>query len=1233
MQSTTFRAAALPLALALALAAPAAHAQAIGLNTIGAPYTQNFDTLSNVAGSTTNTALPTGWLINETGGGARDNEQYGVDTGGSNTGDTYSYGAAGASERALGSLRSASLAATFGACFTNQTGGTITAVDVAYTGEQWRLGTATRTDVLNVEYSTDASSLTNGTWSAVAALQFTTPNTATTGAKDGNAAGNRTAVAGSIASLALPNGGTLCLRWIDADATNADDGLAIDDVSLTPRGTGGGQVVASVTDRAIDEGNGGTTQASFAVGLNAPAPAGGVTVQYATRHGSAVAGSDYTATSGTLVIAEGQTSATFSVAVNGDTTPEPDETFFVDIVVTGATVSDSEGLGTIRNDDVAVTPIHDVQGPGGSSPIVGAQVTVEGIVTGRKSNGFFIQTPDAEADADPATSQGLFVFTGTGSTFLSAAVAGNRVRVAGTVTEFVPSQDPGQFPLSQLASVSAVTSLSVGNAMPTAVPLTATFPSPTGPVDQLERVEGMRVAVADATVVGPTQGNTNEPNATGTSNGILHAVVTGVPRPFREPGIQAPDGVPAGSSIPPIPRWDFNPELFTVDTDGIGATALDLAAGARLTNLAGPLDYGFRRYTVMREPNAATAIVPGPTISAARVPTADEFTVASYNLERFFDTVNDPAINEPVLTPVAFQKRLGKASAAIRDYLNLPDILGVVEVENLSTLQALAARVNADAIAAERPDPGYVAHLVEGNDVGGIDVGFLVKTGPVGESTPRVEVFGVQQLGKDTTWIDPSTGAAATLNDRPPLLIDAIVHYADGRTFPITTVVVHQRSFNGVDSTDPTGATTEGNRVRRKRQAQAEFLANELQVRQAESPDRRIVVVGDFNAFEFNDGYADAMGTATGRPSPDDQTVVPGDGADLVNPDFSNLANLESPDQRYSFVFGGNAQSLDHVIANQALLSASTGTSLDHARINADFPEVSRNTDGPARLSDHDPAIAYFTAQPLLADLSMDAVATTPSVAFGNVARWDVRVTHDGKDPVAGTGGDDAAFPGVGFALDFAAPDAQVTAPGGWTCDAFTVTGDTTSAACTSTTAMTAGDTADFAVSAAAPASRAGGTLRLATSATSETRDPQTADNSDSATVSVGAGADLSIALSGPRALSRNTPIATYRATLENLGPVASSNAVVRIAIDTPQPSTLTIAPSGWSCRRLVSATFLAECTRASLPVGNAGFIDVRMPFLSWIRKSSLTIEATVAAANDPGLANNGVSVTVPASL
>lgn len=203
----------------------------------GITYSQNFDALSNTAGSTTNNLTIAGWYMNETGGGARDNEQYGVDVGASNTGDTYSYGQAGSTERALGSLRSGTCIATFGAAFTNNTGSFITSLDISFTGEQWRLGTAARTDQLVFDISLDATSLTIGTYTGIPALNFVTPITATVGAKDGNDAANRTAISASITGLNIPNGATFWLRWSDTDASSADDGLAIDDFSITPQTT------------------------------------------------------------------------------------------------------------------------------------------------------------------------------------------------------------------------------------------------------------------------------------------------------------------------------------------------------------------------------------------------------------------------------------------------------------------------------------------------------------------------------------------------------------------------------------------------------------------------------------------------------------------------------------------------------------------------------------------------------------------------------------------------------------------------------------------------------------------------------------------------------------------------------------------------------------------------------------------------------------------------------------
>ncbi|NBO66544.1 MAG: hypothetical protein EBU88_17155 [Acidobacteria bacterium] len=343
-------------------------------------------------------------------------------------------------------------------------------------------------------------------------------------------------------------------------------------------------------------------------------------------------------------------------------------------------------------------------------------------------------------------------------------------------------------------------------------------------------------------------------------------------------------------------------------------------------------------------------------------PAADELTIATFNLQRLYDTVNDPAIGDPVLTPAAYASRLGKASRAIRDYLRTPDILGVVEVENLVTLQALARRISDDAIASGQTDPVYSAWLVEGNDVGGIDVGFLVRTGMVSGSRPRVSVTAAVQELASSRFINPD-GSTDLLNDRPPLRLMATVNHSMGGNFPVTVIVNHLRSLGGVSdsSSGPNGWLTAGDRIRAKRQRQAEELARLVQARQLADPTERIVLVGDFNAFDFNDGYGDSIGTIVGRPAPDNETVVLSDGSDLVEPDLVNLSAQTNPDERYSYTFDGNAQSLDHLLVNRAMLEAVFDRRVEHPRINADFPEVARNdSTTPLRLSDHDPLVGYF---------------------------------------------------------------------------------------------------------------------------------------------------------------------------------------------------------------------------------------------------------------------------------
>lgn len=214
-----------PFILAAALVPAAAPAQT-ALNTTN--YFQDFDSLASTG--TTNTGLPAGFAINETGANA--DGSYAAGTGSSTAGNTYSFGATGSTERALGSLASGSLESSYGVLFTNGLGSTITAFDLSYVGEQWRLGNSTD-DGLTFQYSTNATSLTNGTWTTVNALNFLPLFTSgAQGALDGNLAANQRSLAATISGLSIASGANFGFRWIDVNSGGNDHGLGIDNFSV-----------------------------------------------------------------------------------------------------------------------------------------------------------------------------------------------------------------------------------------------------------------------------------------------------------------------------------------------------------------------------------------------------------------------------------------------------------------------------------------------------------------------------------------------------------------------------------------------------------------------------------------------------------------------------------------------------------------------------------------------------------------------------------------------------------------------------------------------------------------------------------------------------------------------------------------------------------------------------------------------------------------------------------------
>ena len=323
----------------------------VSLTTFGSAYTQNFDTLANTG--TANSLTINGWYLNETGGSTSNNGLYNIGTGSGNGGDTYSFGAAASTERAFGTLLSGTLNSTIGAQFTNNTGSVITSLDVSYIGEMWRAGVANRNaaDRLDFQLSTNATDLTSGTWVDYNPLDYNSSNISTTaGALNGNALGNQTSVSFSITSLSIPNGASFWIRWNESDiAPGADDGLAVDDFSITPN-TSAALPNLTITDVSASEGNAGTTSFDFTVNLSSPAGAGGVTFDIATQDDTATSPDDFTATSLTSqTISEGSSSYSFSVLVNGDIVNEADENFFVDVTnVIGAAVVDAQGLSLIH---------------------------------------------------------------------------------------------------------------------------------------------------------------------------------------------------------------------------------------------------------------------------------------------------------------------------------------------------------------------------------------------------------------------------------------------------------------------------------------------------------------------------------------------------------------------------------------------------------------------------------------------------------------------------------------------------------------------------------------------------------------------------------------------------------------------------------------------------------------------------------------------------------------------
>ena len=927
----------------------------------GSAYAQDFNSLSNNVSDGSGTLLPDGWTFFEAGTGG--NTSYRSGTGSANNGDTYSFGAAGSTERAFGSLRSGSVVPTLGVSFTNDSGATITSLTIGYTGEQWRLGLASRTvaDRLEFQYSVDATALNNGSWTDGDALDFVAPITSgTVGALNGNAAANSAGLSTTLTGLSIAPGQTFWLRWTDTDVASSDDGLGIDDFTLSAGTVApANQVNLSVSSTVALESAG----SAITVTATTTAPVTTDQVVALDVSGSGIDAADYALSSTTIIIPAGTSSGSVTFTVLTDGVAENHETALLSLVVPpgeltpGSTTSQT----VLLVDSTISTRIADVQGAGHLSPLLSSATgtapvrNVPGIVTAVASNGFYMQDPTP--DANPATSDAIFVFTNSAPT----QRVGDAVLVSGTVTEFRAggatssnltvteiTHNAGVQPLLVVpwegAPAGGITPIVLGtDRVPPTQKINDDFSAgssgnvetagdfdPAGEgIDFWESLEGMLVTVPNAVAVSPTAHfGSNEEIWVLAHNG---AGATG--RTER-----------GGIAISP---GDFNPERIQIDDLDSATTLPEVDVGARFGDMTGVVNYAFGNYEVLV---ADTPVVAAASTLQRETTTltgsAGALTVATFNVENL-----DPG-----------DTTFAAMASAIRNNLGAPDILCLEEMQDNNgpvnngvvdasvTFNTLIEAI----VAAGGPRYEYrQINPVDGQDGG--EPGGNIRTGFL-FNPDRVDFVD----GSLQRLTDPAGGAFDS--SRKPLVGEFVFNGEH-----ITVIGNHFNSKGGDQPlfgvTQPPVLSSEEQRMK-----QATIVANYVDALLDADAGASVIVLGDLNDFEFSNpvGVLKAAG-------------------------LTSMVETLPVDQRYSYNFEGNAQVLDHVMVSPGLLAASGGFDVVH--INSEFS---------AQLSDHDPSVARFLIaeqQVLMGTAGVDTLVGGPG--------HDTLTGRQGRDLLTGGGGDD----------------------------------------------------------------------------------------------------------------------------------------------------------------------------------------------------------------------------------
>ena len=598
------------------------------------------------------------------------------------------------------------------------------------------------------------------------------------------------------------------------------------------------------------------------------------------------------------------------------------------------------------------TPIHAIQGSGLTSPMVGATKVIEGIVVGdyqaaNQLGGFFVQEEDGDADSDPATSEGIFVFNSA-----SPVNVGDKVRVKGTVTEFLTTG----VTLTELTNVTSITVCGPGNSV---TPTTAVLPVTS--LTDWERYEGMLINIPQELTV--------TDNFTLGRFGEVGLSVGG--RLFNPTNVTTP-----GASA--IAQQNLNDRSRILLDDGNGQQNIDptlypapglsaantLRLGYKVNGLTGVLEQRFGLYRV--QPVGPVSFSADNARAASPAPVGGTLKVAGLNVLNFFNG-NGLGGGFPTSrgadTLTEFARQRAKIISAIIT-INA-DVAGLSEIENdavpNSAIEDLVAGLNAATA------PGTYA---------------FVNTGVVGTDEIRVAI--IYKPASVT-----ALGSFAVLNSSvDPLFIDTKNRPALAQTFKQNTtgakftVVVNHLKSKGSDCNDvgdPDTGDGQGN-CNLTRTKAAAALVNWLAADPTGSNDPDFMIIGDLNSYAMEDPV----------------TTIKGAG-------YTDLIQSFVGAGAYSFLFDGQSGYLDHALASASLASQVTGATEWH--INSDEPVVldynvefktanQVNTffdPGPYRASDHDPLVVGLN---LNAPPTVDAGGPYAVVEGGSVV-----VTATGSDP------------------------------------------------------------------------------------------------------------------------------------------------------------------------------------------------------------------------------------------